>query len=717
MSLASIDSKINSRIYTFRNVSFWGMFGFILLLGALVFYAYIDFLGITYRERFIFFIFIILFSQISLGLNLSFFGIIQFLLGGDKYKITNTYSSNEARQIDLKNSPIAVVMPIYNENVDRVFAGVQAMYESLQEETGGDAFDFFVLSDSKDNNKWIEEEIRWIKLCKELNAFGRIFYRIRKQNINKKSGNIADFCRRWGKRYKYMIVLDADSLMTGRAMVKLAKLMEINPNVGILQSAPKLFRGRTFFQRMMQFGNQLYSFLFMTGSNYWHLGGGVYWGHNAIIRLQPFIEYCGLPGLPGTHSTIGGKILSHDTIEAALIHKSGYSVWFAYDIDESYEECPPNLIESLKRDHRWCQGNLQHFWFLFAKGIRFSNRLHIFIGILSYASAPLWGLFILLSLINYVYESTYASLFLLPEEWQYLWLHTYLPRAYNLFFYTMGVLFLPKFLGLFILLIRKEKRRQMGGSLRVCISFLTELVFSVFLAPILMIMYSKFVISTILGKVIKWIPQERDPDKPLTFRQCIKVHLDQTLCGLVLAFFTYFISIYLFYWLLPIWLGCILSIPYSFITSKISIGEKLRKWGIFLTKEETEPPKEIQRLYEILEKDVDEKFTSLENYTGLIKVILDPYINSIHTSLLLQKKKKEFKTLPHTQELSERLFWNGAESLSTSEQTRILLDPETLFQLHKRIWITPKEKLHPWWQKALNAYNENILFSVRKRFA
>jgi membrane glycosyltransferase len=165
--------------------------------------------------------------------------------------------------------------------------------------------------------------------------------------------------------------------------------MEENPSTGIIQTSPQIINARTFFQRIMQFSSFLHSPIFCVGANYWQLNSSAYWGHNAIIRLKPFMENCGLPALP-KFGAVGGRILSHDTNEAALIRKAGYSVWFAYDLEGSYEESPPNLIESLKRDHRWCQGNLQHFWFLFAKDLNFSSRIHILLGIFSYVSSLLW---------------------------------------------------------------------------------------------------------------------------------------------------------------------------------------------------------------------------------------------------------------------------------------------------------------------------------------
>ena len=97
----------------------------------------------------------------------------------------------------------AIVMPIYNEDTNRVFQGLRAMYQSLEETGHGGGFDFFILSDTSDTNHWIAEEKAWFDLCQQVQGFGRIFYRRRRVRLHHKSGNIADFCLRWGQLSLY----------------------------------------------------------------------------------------------------------------------------------------------------------------------------------------------------------------------------------------------------------------------------------------------------------------------------------------------------------------------------------------------------------------------------------------------------------------------------------------------------------------------------------
>jgi len=273
---------------------------------------------------------------------------------------------------------------------------------------------------------------------------------------------VADFLRRWGKRYRYMVVLDADSIMSGEAIVRLVAMMEKNPQAGLIQTAPRLVYGESLYARLQQFANRLYSPIFLAGLNYWQQHEGNYWGHNAIIRVQPFMEHCALPDLPG-REPFGGRILSHDFVEAALIRKAGWQVWLAHDIEGTYEEGPPTLIDSAKRDRRWCQGNMQHAWLITVRGFRPANRIHLFMGVMAYVSSPLWLLFLILSTIhvfnqvlahahNYtpeIYTSVFGKIIEVPE-------------ALSLFFFTLLLLFLPKIISVITVLQEDSAAMRFG---------------------------------------------------------------------------------------------------------------------------------------------------------------------------------------------------------------------------------------------------------------
>ncbi|HEY8995207.1 MAG TPA: glucans biosynthesis glucosyltransferase MdoH, partial [Lacunisphaera sp.] len=300
----------------------------------------------NYADLPVLILFTVLFAHISTGFCTALLGLY-VINRGDTTRIS---CSIEGESIDtLPLGSTAIVMPVFNEDPSRIFEGLRVIYRSLEQTGRLDEFDFFILSDSNDPNRWIQEEVAWAELCKQLNGFGRIFYRKRRVAINKKSGNVADFLRRWGSNYRYMVVLDADSIMTGESIVSLVAMMERNPTVGILQTAPRIVNGVTPFSRLQQFASRLYSPLFLAGLNYWHQGESNFWGHNAVIRVAPFMQHAALPDLPGAEP-FGGRILSHDFVEAALMRKAGWKVWLAYDIEGSFEEGPPTLIDNAKRD-------------------------------------------------------------------------------------------------------------------------------------------------------------------------------------------------------------------------------------------------------------------------------------------------------------------------------------------------------------------------------
>ncbi len=345
----------------------WRLFIFYscaLLLTGLVSMLFADLMwrtGWSASRTVLMVLFVILFLFAAIGCVHGLYGFVLRMFGDDRC-ITRL---KEYRGQSIAGISTAIVFPVYNENVVRVCEGLRATYESLEKTGQLERFDFFILSDSTNPDKWVEEERRWYDLVRELDALGRIHYRRRLNNEGRKSGNVRDFLNAWGRRYRYFMVCDADSVMRGETLVDLVKLMEVHPTAGLIQTVPATVNCESLFGRIQQFANRLYAPIFITGLNYWALDLGNYWGHNAIIRAEPFMQFCDLPQLPG-RKPFGGQILSHDFVEAALLSRENWEVWFAYDLEGSYEEAPQAMIENAQRERRWCQGNLQHGLVLFA---------------------------------------------------------------------------------------------------------------------------------------------------------------------------------------------------------------------------------------------------------------------------------------------------------------------------------------------------------------
>src|SRR5271165_6357555 len=206
-------------------------------------------------------LFALLFTSLSFGFTQAFLGFLVLAERREPLKITNTLDNS------VPLAATAVVMPVYNEDTQSVFGNLRAVYESLDRRGELAEYEFFILSDSTDPDKAVEEGMAWADLCRATNGFGKINYRRRKLLVNRKSGNIADFCRRWGRRYRYMVVLDADSVMSGHAVSSLVRLMEMNPGTGIIQTMPKLVKAKTVFGRIQQFASRLYAPAFAAGLN------------------------------------------------------------------------------------------------------------------------------------------------------------------------------------------------------------------------------------------------------------------------------------------------------------------------------------------------------------------------------------------------------------------------------------------------------------------
>ena len=636
-------------------------------------------------------LFPLLFGQIAIGFSLALLGFFDWLRGGDpRHVMRRLWRAKENEQ---PLAATAIVVPVYNENVARVSAGVANMWQSLEKTGQLEHFDFYICSDSNNADRWVEEECAWLALCRRFDAFGKIFYRKRRSQLNGKSGNVADFCRRWGKRYRYMIVLDADSVMAGPTMVRLVRAMEANPEVGILQTQPYMVLGSSLLRRVLQFSSRAYGALFSQGCSLAQMASGSYWGHNAIIRVAPFIAHCDLPFLP-VPDPKRRHVLSHDTVEAALMRRAGYEVWIAYEEPGSWEEGPPNLSDMLTRDRRWCAGNLQHFWFLFARGIDLGSRLQIWIGLMAYLCSPIWFVFLIASAFSTYQRLQFLTLSAGPEDLGAA-SSTY---TFALFCLTMGLLFAPRILGIVRAL---SESRSYGGAARLLASAVLENLLSLLLAPVLMIFHTLFVVLTLLGLQIRWNAQNRS-DAALDFVHCLTLYgwiscmglLAQTTAAFYLGNFSL--------WLTPIFAGWILAPVLAWFTSSPAVGLAFRRAGLFLTPEEVKLPDELAGLAAADKEDT----TRSAPWT---QALLCPYIQAVHLSLV-RLRESDADDPPDSAEIQKRelLLREGPQALNPRERVRLLWDAETVYWLHQELWARPSRELHPQWLIAQQEAAEGI---------
>ena len=533
-------------------------------------------------------LFFLLFTWISGAVWTAIAGFVVRLAGGDPAAI-------DPREVTGRplHSRIAIAMPIHNEDVRRVAAGLEAVWTSLSGEADSGAFDLFILSDTSDGQIAVAEELMWERLVSAHAARGRIFYRRRLERSQRKAGNIADFVRRWGGNYEYMVVLDADSVMTGAALVTLARLMEAHPQVGILQSLPLPMGRRSLFGRLIQFGSRLQSPMLTSGLAFWHLGESNYYGHNAIVRLRPWRESCELPVLSGK-PPLGGDILSHDFVEAAFMRRAGYEVRQLADLGGSWEEVPANVIDYAARDRRWTQGNLQHARVLLLPGLHPMSRLHFLTGIMAYVSSPIWLALLLLSSLVSVREAAKTPTYFLSgfSSLFPLWPQMRQGETLLLFTITVVVLLLPKVLGAILAIRDPRTRRQFGGTARLCASLLLEQLFSVLLAPAMMVFHSTFVVQTLLGRTVAWNAQDRS-DRGVSLREAFARQKWQLLLGLLWGAALLLLARPFFWWLSPVLIGLVCGIGLTAWTSRPAAGDFARRLRLLLVPEETDPPAEL----------------------------------------------------------------------------------------------------------------------------
>jgi membrane glycosyltransferase len=644
-------------------------------------------------------IFAVLNGLLVLGSFHAIVGAIDMLLGRKRSVRISKLADGVTGPLTKRH---AVVIPIYNEDSIRVCARIEAIYRSIEATGNLESFDFYILSDTRDLDLWVMEETAWTNLCRRLDGFGRIYYRRRKTNENRKAGNIGDFVRTWGGLYEAMLVLDADSLMDGADIVKMTRVMEAYPRLGILQTPPRLIRGSSIFTRLQQFAMRLYGPLFIRGLNYWQLSGGSYWGHNALIRVRPFSEFCELPALPG-REPFGGRILSHDFVEAALMVSQGWEVWLAWDIEGTYEEAPPTLVDHLIRDRRWCQGNLQHMWLIFARRLPFSVRMHLFMGIMAYLGSPIWFLFLVLG-TWVAWDRHFSNLSILPfEGYAARWFGVDgIQQSLILTLVIFSLLFLPKILAVIGAILSGKTRRSFGGGFRILFGAMFETLISMLLAPCIMVAHSGMVLSIILQRAVGWGNQNRETDGT-SWPDAFQVHAPQTLLGLAWTAIALKISPTFAAWMSPILIGLVLSAPVSVWTSRSRYGRAFARRKFLSTPEEIHPP-EVMRLADQATAAVDPALdATIGARRGAIAAVVDPYVNGVHVSLL-----EHAEITPAEEALAERCLSEGPAGLTKAELSELLYLAPAMLMMHRAVWLRPAEGMHSAWTQAVESYRRRL---------
>jgi membrane glycosyltransferase len=553
----------------------------------------------------------------------------------------------------------ALIMPIYHESAEDVFAALAGIRESLAALPEGKAFEVFVLSDSRKPEVCAEEERAFRRVAAASDAIPMYYHR-RANNVRQKAGNLAEFFECWGPRYTYAITLDADSVMNGKTLVELVRRMEANPKLALLQAPLGVHRAETLFARTLGFASSLCGPMFTQGLSLWSGRVANYYGHNAAVRVSAFLDCCALPRLSG-EAPFGGHVLSHDFVEAALLCRSGWEVRIAHDLEGgSYEELPPTLNEYVARDHRWCQGNMQHLRIALMQGFEPMSRIHMLLGACAYLAAPAWLAFMALGLVSWARS---GSSFQDIAAWVGVG--------------TLAILAGPWLLGMLDGLSTRARRHAHGGALRVMASAVLGLVVGALLAPVIMVHHTRIVVSILSGRAIGWGTQQRRASGG-NLLKVMRTEWPATVLGIGLGLWTWLAHTGLTLWLAPLWVSWALAIPLNLLVSSAALGTIARRLGLLLTQTEHDPEPLLRRIDELrvlTRSDASARYRDL---------VLDPVLVADHVAKLEGKRPSEAPK--RLAELRTRALREGPASLSADEWRALAEDAESMQLLHREAW-------------------------------
>ena len=277
--------------------------------------------------------------------------------------------------------------------------------------------------------------------------------------------------------------------MTAAAILRMVRIMQADPKLGILQGLVVGLPSTSAFARIFQFGMRLGMRSWTIGSAWWQADCGPYWGHNAVDPHRAVHRRIATSRSCRTGGVLGGHVLSHDQIEAALMRRAGYDVRVLPEEDLGWEENPPTLIEFIRRDQRWCQGTLQYGYFLFMPGMKLVSRFQLAFAMLMFLGSPAWIGLLVVGTLALAASRRRRPTSSAPDA------------GYALLAIILVMWFAPKIATVIDVLTRPELRRAFGGTARFLASVVTETVFFILLSPIMWFCHTLFLAGLPFGRV------------------------------------------------------------------------------------------------------------------------------------------------------------------------------------------------------------------------
>ncbi len=479
----------------------------------------------------------------------------------------------------------AILMCIRNENPDQVTRNLQPLMDGLVQARVAHLFHVYVLSDTSDP-AIVAAETNCIDafIAKWRNTIP-VTYRRREVNTAFKSGNIRDFCDRWGKNHDFAVMLDADSFIPTETVLRLVRIAQENPKLGILQTLVVGLPSVSVFARVFQFGMRLGMRSYTLGATWWQGDCGPYWGHNAIIRLAPFVAHCRMPVLPG-NGPLSGHILSHDQVEAALMRSAGYEVRVLPVDGMSWEENPPTLVEFSRRDLRWCQGNMQYWQLLTLPGLKPVSRFQLAFAIQMYLGSPAWMAMTAIGTVLLALSNTPAAQYVPVKA----------GAGTLLFAIMMLMTFAPKIATIIDVMLTPAARRSFGGTLAFAANIGVETLFMILLAPLIALTHTIFMTRLfVFRRGGNWSSQTRE-SHAVPWRLALTKLWPQTVAGCTVLGVVAMKSPNDFGFALMGTSGLILAAPFAVATASPLMGALFARIGIGRIPEENERPAALMPL-------------------------------------------------------------------------------------------------------------------------
>jgi membrane glycosyltransferase len=460
----------------------------------------------------------------------------------------------------------ALLVPIRNEDMAAVLPPLGRLLDGLAEAGAGGRFRLWLLSDTGDAAVAAAEEAAIAAfVAARAGRAPSVQYRRRARNTGFKAGNVMDWLDHHAGDAEFFITLDADSVMTPRAVLRLVAVMEAEPRLAIVQ---QLIVGRpatAAFPRLFQFGMRAGMRAWATGQAWWQLDAGPYWGHNAILRCAPFRTHARLETLPD-----GSHILSHDMVESVRLQAAGWRVRCLPEEEGSLEANPPAMPEFLRRDERWGAGNMQYWQLLRLPGLTAMGRLQLLQAILLFLGAPLQAAILLLAALNAATGGGAGT--------------------------PMGALalavlgfwlchFAPKLSGYAQVLLRREVAARYGGRAAFARGAAAELVFMSLFEPLSTLNKAMFLAMLPFGRRAGWAPQNR-ADRGIAWADAARLLWPHTLVGAALSAAFAAVSPAALLLALPFTAGMVLAIPLCVWSADPAVSAWLRERGIAATPEE-----------------------------------------------------------------------------------------------------------------------------------